>query len=294
VKDILTLRLYSRVARLGSFSAAAREVGLAQSQVSRMVADLEAGLGAKLLSRTTRAVVVTEAGAEFLAQIEPILAALEDAGNSVRESGELSGILRVGMPTTMGIGIVIPRLSPFTERHPNLQVELLLDDRWQDMVREAVDVGIRVGSLPDASGTSKRIGTMQRVIVAAPAYLNRAGTPSCPSDLAQHRIVGGPSTAQATSWQFERDGEHETIELPPNVIANTLSGAVACAAGGLGITSSTSWACRHELESGALVRVLADWSMAELPVNAYFPMGRSTRKVARAFIEFISEELKGL
>lgn len=111
MKNILSLRLYTRVARLGSFSAAAREAGLVQSQVSRLIAELETGLGAKLLSRTTRAVVPTEAGLEFLARIEPVVAAIDDAANSVRESGALQGMLRIAMPTTMGVRMVLPRLS---------------------------------------------------------------------------------------------------------------------------------------------------------------------------------------
>jgi DNA-binding transcriptional LysR family regulator len=292
VKDILSLRLYTRVARLGSFSAAARECGLAQSQVSRMVAELEAGLGARLLARTTRAVVPTEAGAEFLARMEPILAALEDARNSVRENGDLHGMLRVAMPTTMATRMVLPRLAPFTERHPDLHVEVLLEDRWQDMVREAVDVGIRVGALPDATGTARRIATMERVVVAAPSYLARAGTPVMPADLMGHRIVRGPAASQPSSWQFERDGETQTIEPDSHLSVNDNAGAVAAAAGGLGITSTTGWACRQELENGSLVPLLADWQTVGIPVNAYFPMGRSTRIAARAFVDFIATVLQ--
>lgn len=191
LKDLHRLRLYTRVARLGSFSAAAREAGLTQSQVSRMIAELEASLGARLLSRTTRAVVPTEAGLEFLARMEPILAAVDDAENSVRETGELRGLLRIGMPSTMAIRVVIPRLSAFTERHPQLHLELMLEDQWQDMVKEAVDVGIRVGKLPDLAGTAKLIGSMQRIVVASAAYLARHGTPARPEDLEHHRIIGG-------------------------------------------------------------------------------------------------------
>jgi DNA-binding transcriptional LysR family regulator len=138
MKDIFALKLYTRVARLGSFSAAARECGLSQSQASRIIADLETGLGARLLSRSTRAVVPTEAGAEFLARLEPILAALDEAEHSVREGGELRGLL----PTSFGIRDAIPRLSAFAARHPNLHVQLLLEDRWQDLVSDAVDVAI--------------------------------------------------------------------------------------------------------------------------------------------------------
>jgi DNA-binding transcriptional LysR family regulator len=292
VKDILSLKLYVRVAHLGSFSAAAREFGLAQSQVSRMVADLEAALGAKLLSRSTRAVVPTEAGAEFLARVETILAALEDAENSVRESGELRGLLRVGMTTTMGLRVVMPRLSSFTERHPNLSIELLLDDKWQDVVREGVDVALRVGNLPDAAGTSRFITTIPRVVVAAPSYLERAGTPLAPEDLTRHRIVGGPAATRAASWQFELDGKTTDVELHANISTNSISGAIACATGGLGITSAPLWGCQDELKCGSLVLVLADWKTTGLPVHAYFPLGRSSRKVARAFVDFVTEELR--
>ncbi len=292
LKDILTLKLYTRVARLGSFSAAARECGLAQSQVSRMIADLEAGLGCRLLSRTTRNVVPTDAGLEFLARIEPALAALEDAENGVRETGELRGLLRVGMPATMGMRVIMPRLSRFTERHPLLRIELLLDDTWRDLAREAIDVGIRVGNLPDASGTIRQIGTMQRVLVAGAGYVARHGVPERPEDLAMHHIVVGPVAPNSRSWKFERNEETVVVEVQPHVLVNDTAGALAAAACDLGITPTTSWACRTELQNGELVRVLHDWRLGELPVHAYFPMGRTTRMAARAFIDFIAAELR--
>ncbi|WP_260854656.1 LysR family transcriptional regulator [Paraburkholderia sp. BCC1884] len=292
LKDVQTFRLYTRVARLGSFSAAARESGLAQSQVSRMIAELEAGLGARLLTRTTRAVVPTEAGLEFLARMEPILAAIDDAENSVRETGELRGVLRLAMPSTMAIRVIMPRLTAFTELHPLLRLDIMLDDRWQDMVREAVDVGIRVGSLPDSTGTARLIGKMHRVVVASPVYLARYGTPALPEELAAHRVVGGPAGAHVTSWQFERDGLTTSIDLQSHVSTNDTAGALAAAIAGLGIVSTTSWACQSELEVGALVQLLPEWKMAELPVHAYFPMGRTTRMAGRAFVEFIAAELK--
>jgi DNA-binding transcriptional LysR family regulator len=294
MKDILSLRLYTRVARLGSFSAAARESGLAQSQVSRMVADLEASLGARLLSRTTRAVQPTEAGLEFLSRMEPILALLEDAENSVRETGELRGVLRIGMPSTMAIRVVIPRLWVFAEAHPALHIDLMLDDQWQDMVREAVDVGIRVGSLPDAAGTARLVGHMRRVVVASPDYLARHGVPERPQDICRHRVIGGPAASQVSSWRFERDGVVLDVDLHPVMSSNDTAGALAAAAGGLGLTSTTSWACKEELDRGALIVLLPDWTMASLPVHAYFPLGRSTRLAARAFVDFIAVELAGV
>src|SRR6202790_1602741 len=157
MKDIFALKLYPPVARVGSFSAAARECGLSQSQASRIIADLETDLGARLLSRTTRAVAPTEAGAEFLARMEPILAALDEAEHSVREGNELRGLLRMSMPTSFGVHTVIPRLTVFAANNPDLHLQVLLEDRRQDLVRDAVDVAIRLGRLVDSSATSKLI-----------------------------------------------------------------------------------------------------------------------------------------
>ena len=288
MKDIFALRLYTRVARLGSFSAAARECGLSQPQASRIVADLEAGLGARLLSRTTRAVVPTEAGAEFLVRVEAILAALDEAEQGVREGGELRGLLRMSMPTSIGVREIIPRLASFTAKHPQLHIQLMMADRRQDLVRDAVDVAIRVGRLQDSTATAKLLGRIPRVVTAAPDYLARAGVPATPTELANHRIVAGPAAAAPTAWRFERSAETVTVDLQPHFSTDENEGAVAAAAAGLGITSTSAWSCRREIESGALVRLFPEWTMAEIPVHAYFPLGRDTRVAARAMVEHLA------
>ena len=288
IKDNFALRLYTRVARLGSFSAAAREFGLSQSQASRIVADLEAELGVRLLSRTTRAVVPTEAGGEFLARIEPILAALDAAEHSVREGGELRGLLRMSSPTSFGIRDVIPRLATFAERHPNLHIQLQLGDRRHDLIRDAVDVAIKLGQLPDSTATAKLIATIPRVVVASPDYLARHGAPEVPEDLVGHRIVGGSAAAVPAAWRFERDGQEAAIKLEPHFSTDENEGAIAAAVAGLGITSTSGWACRRELESGALIRLLPAWRLAGIAVHAYFPMGRATRAAARAVIDHLT------
>jgi DNA-binding transcriptional LysR family regulator len=287
IKDNFALRLYARVARLGSFSAAARECGLSQSQVSRIVAGLEAELGVRLLSRTTRAVVPTEAGSEFLARIEPILAALDEAEFSVREGGELRGLLRMSMPTSFGVRDVIPRLAAFARRHPDLQIDLRLGDRWQDLVRDAVDVAIRLGRLPDSTATARRIATIPRVVVASPDYLARCGAPRSPDDLVGHRIVGGSAAAVPNAWRFEREGQEAAIKLEPYFFTDENEGAIAAAVAGFGITSTSGWACRRELEEGTLVRLLPGWNLAGIPVHAWFPMGRATRAAARAAVDHL-------
>ena len=287
IKDTFALRLYSRVARLGSFSAAARECGLSQPQASRIVADLEAELGARLLTRTTRAVVPTEAGGEFLARIEPILMALEEAQQSVREGGDLRGLLRMSMPTSFGVREVIPRLASFAERHPDLLVELQLGDQKQDLIRAAVDVALRLGRLSDSSATARLIATIPRVVVASPDYLARNGTPETPEDLARCRIVGGPASAVPTAWRFQRDGQEIAVKLEPHFITDENEGSISAAVAGLGVTSTSGWACRRDLASGVLVRLLPDWTLAGIPVHAYFPMGRATRAAGRAVIDHL-------
>jgi DNA-binding transcriptional LysR family regulator len=287
IKDNFALRLYSRVARLGSFSAAARECGLSQSQASRIVAELEGELGVRLLTRTTRAVTPTQAGGEFLARIEPILAALDEAEHSVREGGELRGLLRMSMPTSFGIRDVIPRLTPFAERHPELHIQLQLADRRQDLIRDAVDVAIRLGRLVDSTATAKLIATIPRIIVASPEYLARRSVPETPEDLLQHRIVGGTASAVPTAWRFERDGQLSDLKLEAHFSTDENEGAIAATVAGFGITSTSGWACRRELESGALTRLLSEWTLAGIPVHAYFPMGRATRAAARAVIDHL-------
>ena len=292
MKDIFALKLYTRVARLGSFSAAARECNLSQSQVSRIIAELEESLGTRLLSRTTRAVVPTEAGAEFLARMEPILDALDEAEQSVREGGELRGTLRLGMPSSMAIREVIPRLTPFAARYPKLNIQILLDDKRQDLVREAVDVAIRIGRLTDSRATARLIAKVTRVIIASPSYLREAGTPTSPAELSQHRIIGGPATLVPNAWVFERDGKTETLELSPHVSTNDNEATVAAATAGMGITSTQQWACRRELRDGSLVVLLPEWRTRDIPVHAYFPAGRATRAAARALIDFLAAEFR--
>jgi DNA-binding transcriptional LysR family regulator len=290
MKDLAALKLYTRVARLGSFSAAARECGLSQSQVSRTVAELEQDLGVRLLSRTTRAVVPTEAGSAFLARVEPLLTELEDAEHSVREGGEFRGLLRMSMPTSFGVRDVIPHLAEFAARHPLLRMELVLKDQKQDLVRDAVDVAVRLGKLPDSSATARLIATIPRVIVAAPAYLTQHGTPATPDDLARHRIVGGTASAVPTAWAFERAGRQSVLELTPHFSTSDNEGAIAAAVAGFGITSTSGWACRRELEEGELVVLLTAWKTVGIPVHAYFPMGRATRAAGRAVIEHLIAE----
>ncbi len=281
-----SLRLFVRVARRGSFSAGGRELNIPQPTVSRTIATLERKMGAALFTRTTRAVTLTEAGADFLARIEPILGALDEAEYAVRGTGELRGVLRIGLSSTFAIREIAPRLPSFMEKHPALRVELLADDMRQNFVNESIDIGLRLGPLPDSTAVARRIATWPRVIVASPAYLERFGVPQTPADLAAHSVIVGPSRL-GPAWTFRKNGKATSVRVGGRLMATVNEVATAAAVAGLGLTTMASVGCRGEIENGSLVRVLADWDMGAVELHAVFPDGRGAKPSARAFADFL-------
>jgi DNA-binding transcriptional LysR family regulator len=287
-----SLQLFARVARCGSFSIAGREMGLSQPTASRIVAALERQVGAALLVRTTRAVSLTEAGSDYLARIESILTALEEADHAARGTGELRGILRVAASSAFAIRGVLPRLARFTDLHPELRVEFTLNDDRHDLVGESVDVALRAGVLNDSMAVARKIGVAHRIIVAAPAYLQRAGTPSVPGDLANHTVIVGPAGRGTEGWAFRRDGKAASIRVEGRFILNGTDAAAAAAVAGLGILSTADLSVLAELETGRLVRVLPDWEMGTIDINVILPAGRAAKLAARAFSDFMEAEFR--
>jgi DNA-binding transcriptional LysR family regulator len=286
---LASLQLFVRVARRGSFSAGGRELKIPQPTVSRMISALERELGAALFTRTTRAVTLTEAGHDFLARIEPILAALDEAEFSVRGTGELRGVLRVGLSTTFAVREIVPRLPRFMARHPALRIELLVDDQRQDFVSEGIDVGLRLGLLADSTAVARRIGAWPRMLIASPAYLEKAGVPRTPADLAAHSVIAGPSRP-GPSWIFSRDGKATSVRVDGRLTASVNEVSTAAAVAGLGLVSMASIGCRRELEQGSLVQVLADWDMGSVEMHAVFPGGKAAKPSAKSFAAFLVAE----
>src|SRR6201991_4846109 len=202
-----SMQLFVRVARSGSFSEAAREMGMTQPTASRIVAALEKQVGVTLLLRSTRAVTLTEAGADYLARCEAILAALDEADHAARGTGELRGTLRVATSPVFATRTVMPRLAKFADEHPNLRIEFALDDARHDLIGDSVDIAIRIGTLTDSSAVARKIGTVHRVLVAAPGYLSRSRPPLTPADLANHALIVGPAGRGSEGWSFRKDGK---------------------------------------------------------------------------------------
>ncbi len=286
-----TLHLFSRVARTGSFTAAGKEVGLSQPSVSRIISKLERDLGVLLFARSTHAVRTTEAGEEYLVRIEPILADIEEANHFVRGTGELRGKLRVGAASSFAQREIIPVLPSFLSNHPKLKVDLVLTDSMQDLIDEAIDVAIRFGPLDDSTIVARKLGAPIRLIAASPAYLERAGVPKQPTDLVDHQIILGPSSVGKTGWTFEKDGKVQSIRVDSQLMITVNEGTTAAAVAGLGIVSTSLWACRRELEHGSLVRLIPDWEIGTVNVHALLSGGRRTKPSARAFTKHLQEAL---
>jgi DNA-binding transcriptional LysR family regulator len=285
------LRLFARVAHTGSFSAAGRELGLSQPSASRIIAELEKELGAALVIRTTRAVKLTQAGSDYLARIEPILASLDEADHAARGDGELRGLLRVGTSSSFSVREVIPRLPAFLARHPHLRISLAVSDVRQDLVTEGVDLAFRLGALTNSTIIARKLGRGPRLVAASPAYLRTAPALQSPSDLAAHTVILGPGLGP-DALQFAKSGRRVSVQVDGRVSVDANEAAIAAALAGLGLTVTSLWACRAELERGDLVSVLADWTMEPIDLHAIFPAARVPKPSARAFADYFGRELR--
>jgi DNA-binding transcriptional LysR family regulator len=291
MNDRLTaLRLFARAGRVGNFSSAGRELGLSQPSASRLIAALENEVGATLFSRTTRAVSLTEAGATYMMRVEAILGGLDEADHEARGTGELRGVLRVGTSSSFVLREIIPRLEPFLKEHPALRVELLSDDRYQDLVTEGIDVALRFGSLPDSTAIARKIMDAPRVLAAAPSYLAERGIPKVPADLAHHAVIMGPAHLSPT-LSFRKDGRLASVRVESQLTVTIDEGAVASALAGLGIAASSMISVRRALQSEKLVHVLPDWDFGSMEVNALFVSGKTIKPAGRAFADFLRGEL---
>ena len=289
---LLALRVFVRVARTGSFSAAARELDLSQPSVSRIIAALEKDVGGALVTRTTRAFTLTDVGSDYLTRVEAILASLEEADHAARGSRELRGSLRVAMPGSFGVREIIPVLPAFLARHPSLNISLLMSDQRQDTIKEGVDVALRLGELTDSSATARLIGRTQRMVVAAPIYLKARGTPKTPADLVAHAAIVGPAGTSAGTWRFRKNGQSVSARINSRMTVSVNEAAVAAAVAGIGLVTTALWGCRAELASGSLIQILTDWKMNEVEVHGLFTPGRQPKPSARAFVEYLMAELR--
>ncbi|MED5621432.1 LysR family transcriptional regulator [Ideonella sp. BN130291] len=277
------------VATKGSLTAAAHAEGVAPAVIGRRIDGLEERLGVKLLVRTTRRITLTHEGSAFLEDCQRLLTDLANAEASVTAGGvKASGALRITAPAGFGRRHVAPLVPRFLQQHPDVHLSLNLSDRVVDIVNEGYDCAVRVGDLPDSSLISVRLADNRRLCVAAPGYLQRAGVPQHPSELARHECLTLSSDASQTrGWAFTVDGE--LMHLRPSGRIDCSDGQVLhdwCLAG-LGIAWRSTWEVEHEVASGALVSVLDDFAAPPNGIFALFPHAKHLPLRVRLWIDFL-------
>jgi DNA-binding transcriptional LysR family regulator len=279
------LTVFVRAAESGSFSRAARELGLSQPSVSRIISELEARLGVTLLLRTTRRITVTDAGALFLDRAREILAEIEDAEDAARGLDSLRGIIRLALPVVYGSREIIPRLPKFLSLHPLLRVEMAVSDARQDLVAEGADVAIRLGELGDSVFGARRLETLQRRLVASPVYLKARGSHDC---------IFGPGNFGRDTWSFRRNGAETSVDVRGRIHTNSGPGVFASVMAGLGIAMASTVMVEAEIKAGALVPLLLSYKIEPVDVHAVFPGGPRPSAKVRAFVDFLVQELKSI
>jgi LysR family transcriptional regulator for bpeEF and oprC len=284
-----SLQLFARVVELGSFTRASKELGIGQPAVSKQIAALEAHLGARLLDRTSRGLRATAAGLDLYNSTMRLLADLEEAEARVRgASNGPAGLVRIATPPALGRMYIIPRLPAFIAQFPEISVEFSVAQRLTDLVKEGVDVALRVGSLESSSLVARRIGSMQTVTVAAPEYLVTHGTPTDPQDLVHHKLVTGQTDGEVLPWRF--GGESGPWSMVPNgaVRSNDGEDLRAAVLAGLGITHGPSALFQADLQEGRVVHILDAFTPAPVSIHAVCSSGRKMPQRVRVFVDFLA------
>ena len=277
---------FVRVVDAGSFSAAARQLGVGQPAISKTIALLEDRLQVRLLARSTHALSPTNAGLRFYERAKLAIREVDEAELEARGAGAgLTGRLRVSAATTFARLLIVPRLPEFLARHPLLDVDVLLDDRMIDLVSEGVDVGLRLGALADSAAVARKVAVGRRSVLATPGYLAQAGAPKAPADLALHPAL--LYSQLGDTWTFERDGEVVSVTLKGRLRVSAAEGIRAAVLADIGLAVTSDWMFWPELESGVVQRVLPDWKLPQLDLWAVFPTGRLATAKARAFVDFV-------
>lgn len=290
-----SMNTFIRVVESGSFSAVAREKQTTQSHVSKQVAALERELGAKLLSRTTRSLALTEAGERYFTQARRLVAEIAEAEMALHEGEQkLNGWLRVAASVGYGRLKLLPLIKSFLTAHPNVKIDLRLNDGFVDLVEEGIDVAVRIGELADSSLVARRIGTTQRVLIASRGYLRSLPkglkAPKVPQDLERHNCIVYSELATQNVWTFTagpgaavKEGTQVTVRAQGNLQTNSSEVIRASVLSGMGIGYSPTWLFEEELASAELRVLLPDWPAPSLPIHLVSPLQRRESAKVQAF-----------
>nr|WP_166454530.1 LysR family transcriptional regulator [Duganella rivi] len=276
------------VVEAGSFSAAARRLGVGQPAVSKVIAQLEADLGVQLLLRSSRGLTPTEPGQAYYQGARHALQLAADADASARcANTEFGGRLVVSAPVTFARLHVVPRLSQFLSQHPQLQLELVLDDNNIDLLEGGIDVALRLGALSDSDMTARRIGHSPRAVLATPDYLLQHGQPQHPAELSEHAAIIYTRPSKNPMYVFQSGAVQESVSLQGRLRCSAAEGVRTAVLAHMGLAVASEWMFAPELASGQVQRVLQDWTLPAVDLWAVFSSGRKASAKARAFAAFV-------
>ncbi len=283
------MTVFVAVADRRGFARAARHLDRSPSVVTRVVAALEDHLGARLLQRTTRSVTMTDAGTRYLERARRILADLAEAEAAAQAERTVpTGRFVVAAPSVFGRVHVAPLLGLFLRRHPAVTAELILADRYANLVEDGIDAAVRIGVLDDASHVARKVGATRRVVVAAPSYLARRKPPRAPRDVAAHDIIQLTATDATPEWRLVRDGRDHRVGFAPRYVTNSVDAAIGHAERGGGLARVLAYQVVDAVRAGRLRIVLAAYEPAPLPIHVVYPSTRLLSAKVRAFIELIT------
>ncbi|MGD9503063.1 MAG: LysR substrate-binding domain-containing protein [Methyloceanibacter sp.] len=288
------LRVFVAIAEAGSMSAAARKLGMPLSTVSRHLKALEDELGTRLITRTTRRLVLTESGRSYAATCREVLDELDDAGRRLAgEEAEPRGELALTAPVVFGRLHVLPIVAAFLSAFPRVAARMLLVDRIVDLVEEGLDVGVRIGALPDSTLRATRVGAVRLIACASPSYLAEHEEPATPSALAAHQCISFNTFAHPERWTFGGDGNRELrVTVSPKLVVNSADAAIDAAKAGLGIARVLSYQAEASLAGGTLRRVLEGFEPDSMPVNLIHREDRLPQAKVESFIAFAAPRLR--
>ena len=277
---------FVRVVETGSFSAAARHLNVGQPAVSKTIAQLESHLQVSLLIRTTHGLTATEAGLRFCEHAKAAIEEANEAELAARGAGAgLAGCLRISAATTFARLHIVPLLPRFLAEHPDLDIDVILDDRVIDLVAEGIDLSLRIGTLADSTAVARKLATGKRSVLATPAYLARAGEPKTPAEIADHDVV--VYTPTGSVWSFDREGTQTSVAIRGRVRVSAAEGLRAAVLADMGLTIASDWMFASELANGSVRKVLQAWKLPLFDLWAVFPTGRMATAKARQFASFV-------
>jgi len=276
---------FVRTAETGSFSAAGRDLGLGQPNVSRHVATLEEHLQTRLLHRSTRKLSLTPEGERYYLEARRILEAVEESESSFRGNVTPTGLLRVACPTALAHTFLVPHISDFLERYPELTLDLQINDRYINLVDEGAELAIRIGHLEDSAMRVRRLGMFERVCVASNKYLAKHGTPHTPEDLKKHDCLIYTLLTTGATWRFQ----DINVPVSGRLRVNSPQAVQKFVNAGIGIAQGPEWLFKEGLENGNLQLLLTDYTASPVPIQAVYVASRLLPKRAIVFMDFVAE-----